>query len=61
MTYLKKEVQLNCGIARLIDSYTQGYINEEEFKPRIKAMKQTLQTIEEQKKKIFDQKDLNKT
>ncbi len=56
MTYLKKEVQLNCGIARLIDSYTQGYINEEEFKPRIKAMKQTLQTIEEQKKKIFDQK-----
>ncbi len=52
----KKEVQLNCGIARLIDSYTQGYINEEEFKPRIKAMKQTLQTIEEQKKKIFDQK-----
>ncbi|WP_353272702.1 recombinase family protein [Wolbachia endosymbiont (group A) of Urophora cardui] len=54
----KKEDQLNCGIARLIDGYTQGYINEEEFKPRIKAMKQTLQMIGEQKKKIFDQKRL---
>ncbi|WP_349966885.1 hypothetical protein [Wolbachia endosymbiont of Armadillidium arcangelii] len=32
--------------------------NQEEFEPRIKAMKQSLKTIEEEKKRIFDQKKL---
>ncbi|MFP3019819.1 hypothetical protein [Wolbachia endosymbiont (group A) of Pogonocherus hispidulus] len=32
--------------------------NQEEFEPRIKAMKQSLKTIEEGKKRIFDQKKL---
>ncbi|WCR58898.1 MAG: hypothetical protein PG978_000312 [Wolbachia endosymbiont of Ctenocephalides felis wCfeF] len=54
----KQEKKLKRGIARLIDSYAQEYINQEEFEPRIKAMKQSLKTIEEEKKRIFDQKKL---
>ncbi|WP_202966478.1 hypothetical protein [Wolbachia endosymbiont of Armadillidium vulgare] len=54
----KQENKLKRGIARLIDSYAQEYINQEEFEPRIKAMKQSLKTIEEEKKRIFDQKKL---
>lgn len=54
----KQENKLKRGIARLIDSYAQEYINQEEFEPRIKAMKQSLKTIKEEKKKIFYQKEL---
>ncbi|MGL9759563.1 MAG: hypothetical protein ACR5LA_12925 [Wolbachia sp.] len=54
----KQENKLKRGIARLIDSYAQEYINQEEFEPRIKAMKQSLKTIEEEKKKVLDQKEL---
>ncbi len=54
----KQENKLKRGIARLIDGYAQEYINQEEFEPRIKAMKQSLKTIEEEKKKIFYQKEL---
>ncbi|WP_341811287.1 recombinase family protein [Wolbachia endosymbiont (group A) of Oxytorus armatus] len=53
-----QEDKLKRGIARLIDSYAQEYIDQEEFEPRIKAMKQNLKMVEEQKKKIFDQKKL---
>ncbi|KAI9575709.1 hypothetical protein GQX74_015521 [Glossina fuscipes] len=52
----KQENKLKRGIATLIDSYAQEYINQEECEPRIKAMKQSLKTIEEGKKRIFDQK-----
>uniref|UniRef100_A0A1B0BBL5 Recombinase domain-containing protein n=1 Tax=Glossina palpalis gambiensis TaxID=67801 RepID=A0A1B0BBL5_9MUSC len=52
----KQENKLKHGIATLIDSYAQEYINQEECEPRIKAMKQSLKTIEEGKKRIFDQK-----
>ncbi len=37
----KQENKLKRGIARLIDSHAQEYINQEEFEPRIKAMKQS--------------------
>ncbi|WP_265034479.1 MULTISPECIES: hypothetical protein [unclassified Wolbachia] len=53
-----QEDKLKRGIARLIDNYAQEYINQEEFEPRIRAMKQNLKMVEEQKKKIFDQKKL---
>ena len=56
----KQELKLNRGISRLIDSYAQEHISREEFEPRIKAMKQNLKTIEEQKNKINNQKDLKK-
>lgn len=52
--------KLKRGISRLIDSYAQEDINREEFEPRIKAMKQNLKSIEEQKKKTNHQKDLKK-
>jgi site-specific DNA recombinase len=50
--------KLQRGISRLIDSYTQDYIDKEEFEPRIKAMKYHLKSIEEQKQKILDKKHL---
>ena len=55
-----QELKLGRGISRLIDSYAQEHISREEFEPRIKAMKQNLKTIEEQKNKINNQKDLKK-
>lgn len=54
----KQENQLRRGIARLIDSYAQEHINQEEFEPRIKAMKNRLKIIAEHKKKIVDQQNL---
>ncbi|MBX9703494.1 MAG: recombinase family protein [Silvanigrellaceae bacterium] len=54
----KQENKLNRGINRLIDSYAQEHIEKEEFEPRIKAMKQRLKTIEEQKQQVLDKKHL---
>jgi site-specific DNA recombinase len=54
----QQENKLQRGISRLIDSYSQEYIDKEEFEPRIKAMRNKLQLIEKQKKKIIGQKNL---
>lgn len=54
----KQVAQLQRGISRLIDSYTQEYFGQEAFEPRIKAMKYHLKSIEEQKQKILDEKHL---
>jgi site-specific DNA recombinase len=35
------------GIARLIDSYTEGYINKQEFEPRIKRLRQRMAQLED--------------
>ncbi len=57
--FLEKQAnKLKRGIDRLIDSYTQEHIEKEEFEPRIKAMKQRLKMIEEQKQEIIDKKHL---
>ena len=56
----KQSQKLKQGISRLIDSYTNGHLDKDEFEPRIKAMKQSIKIIEDQKKKIFDQQDLKK-
>lgn len=57
-TFEKQESKLKRGIASLIDSYAQEFISKEEFEPRVKAMKQRLKEIEEQKEKILDHKKL---
>jgi site-specific DNA recombinase len=57
-TFEKQESKLKRGIANLIDSYAQELISKEEFEPRIKAMKQRLKEIEEQKEKVLDHKKL---
>ena len=54
----KQRSKLQRGISRLIDSYTEGSIDKEEFDPRIKMMKKNLMIVEEQKKKIRDQRDI---
>jgi site-specific DNA recombinase len=38
------------SIARLIDSYTEGYIEKQEFEPRIQRLRQRLSTLEDQAK-----------
>jgi site-specific DNA recombinase len=52
--------RLKSGISRLIDSYTQEYIDKNEFEPRIKEMKQRLKQIENEKEKIMDQIKIKK-
>jgi site-specific DNA recombinase len=52
----KQENKLKRGIDRLIDGYMQEHIAKEEFEPRIKAMKQRLKIIENQKQQVIDTK-----
>jgi site-specific DNA recombinase len=57
--YLEKEGnKLKRGISRLIDSYSQEYIDNDEFEPRIKEMKKRLKIIEDKNKEMKDQKNL---
>ena len=44
------------SIARLIDSYTEGYIEKQEFEPRIQRLRQRLSDLENQvKQKVYEQ------
>jgi site-specific DNA recombinase len=44
------------SIARLIDSYTEGYLEKQEFEPRIRRLRQRLNDLETQaKQKIYEQ------
>ena len=40
------------GIARLIDSYTEGFIEKQEFEPRIKRLRERLSRLEDQDQQI---------
>jgi site-specific DNA recombinase len=40
--------KLRRGIARLIDSYAEGFIDKQEFEPRVTRMRDRLQHLEEQ-------------
>jgi site-specific DNA recombinase len=40
------------GIARLIDGYTEGFIEKPEFEPRIKRLRHRLSTLEDQDRQI---------
>lgn len=53
----KQRQKLEKGIELLIDSYARQYITQAEFEPRIKSMRQKLQSIQEQQKKLVDQKN----
>jgi site-specific DNA recombinase len=40
------------GIARLIDSYTEGFIEKQEFEPRIQRLRQRLSSFEDRERQI---------
>lgn len=40
------------GIARLIDNYTEDFIEKQEFEPRIKRLRQRLSTLEDRDRQI---------
>ena len=42
------------GIARLIDSYTEGFIEKQEFEPRVRRLRQRLERLEGQAQQISD-------
>lgn len=44
--------KLRRGIARLIDSYTDGLINKEEFEPRVTRMRERMKHLEEQAQRL---------
>jgi len=46
------------GIARLIDSYAEGYVQKVEFEPRITRLRQRLTELEQQAQKIQDQETI---
>ncbi|WP_395462911.1 recombinase family protein [Wolbachia endosymbiont of Cantharis cryptica] len=60
--FARRESQIKQGIEKLMeDYYSQGgekYISEKEFKQTMKKMKERLEEIEEEKKKVVDQKTL---
>jgi site-specific DNA recombinase len=47
--------KLQRGMARLIDGYAEGLIEEVEFEPRIKRMKQRVTVLEEQVQQLADE------
>ena len=46
------------GMVRLIDSYAEGYVQKEEFEPRITRFRQRLAILEKQAQQIQDQETL---
>jgi site-specific DNA recombinase len=46
------------GLARLIDSYAEGFIDKEEFEPRIARLRQRLAGLEEQARQLADETSL---
>jgi site-specific DNA recombinase len=47
--------KLRQGIARLIDSYAEGFIEKGEFEPRVKQMKERLEKLQQQSKQLKDE------
>jgi site-specific DNA recombinase len=55
LTLVERQLsKLRQGITRLIDGYTEGYIDKGEFEPRIRRFKERLQTLEAQAKQLYD-------
>lgn len=48
-------VKVRKGIARLIDGYTAGFIEKQEFEPRIRRLRQRLADLQTQAQQITDQ------
>ena len=51
--------KLRQGLARLIDSYTEGLIDKQEFEPRITRLRQRLTALEEQAQQLQDEAALH--
>jgi site-specific DNA recombinase len=47
--------KLRQGLARLIDSYAEGLIDQQEFAPRITRLRQRLTALEEQARQLRDE------
>ncbi|WP_265043003.1 hypothetical protein [Wolbachia endosymbiont (group A) of Scambus nigricans] len=65
--FARRENQIKQGIEKLMEDYysqenvgDKGYISEEEFKQTMKGMRERLRGIEEEKKKVVDQKAIEK-
>jgi len=52
----KQITKLKQGISRLIDGYSEGYIDKGEFEPRIRRFKERLQTLESQAEQLRDER-----
>jgi site-specific DNA recombinase len=52
---------LRRGMGRLIDSYTDGVIEKEDFEPRMAGFRQRIRSLEEQRKAAVDTADLRAT
>jgi len=48
--------KLRQGIERLIDGYSEGYIDKGEFEPRIRRFKERIQTLESQAQQLHDER-----
>jgi len=54
----KQISKLRQGIARLIDGYTEGYIDKGEFEPRIRRLKERLAAMEDQAEQLREHSHL---
>jgi len=52
--------KLRQGLARLIDSYTEGLIEKDEFEPRVTRLRQRIAHIEEQCEALADEEMLHR-
>ena len=52
--------KLRQGVARLIDSYTEGLIEKDEFEPRVTRLRQRIAHIEEQCETLDDEELLQR-
>jgi site-specific DNA recombinase len=52
----KQVAKLRQGINRLIDGYSEGYIDKGEFEPRIRRFKQRLEVLESQAEQLRDER-----
>ncbi len=51
----KQIAKLRQSIGRLIDGYSEGYIDKGEFEPRVRRFKERLQTLESQAEQLRDE------
>jgi site-specific DNA recombinase len=50
-----QRTKLRQGMARLIDSYTEGFVQKEEFEPRIARLRQRLAALDDQARQLADE------
>lgn len=55
-----QQAKVRQGIGRLIDSYTEGFVTKEEFEPRIKRLRQRLDSFEKKGKQLTEQANMQK-